>query len=122
MTLDVAALIREILVGVGVLLVGLGIFILCTKIGAVLTRLLGTLDVIDREVVALSAPVTTTLAHVGGIAGTADTTIARLGTAVGRLEDIATSASSTANLIGTTVAGVASGLRKPPRPGAGGLV
>ena len=99
-------------VGAGVFLIGLGIFILCTRIGGLFGRLDKTLDEIDRQIPALSAPIATTLTHVGGIADTADVTIARLGVAVAQLEGVAASATKTAAGVGTIVANVSAGLRK----------
>jgi hypothetical protein len=71
-----------------------------------------TLDEIDRQIPALSTPIATTLTHVGGIADTADATIARLGVAVGQLESVAAGATRTANTIGTLVSTVAENVRK----------
>ena len=99
-------------VGLGVLLIGIGIFVLCLRAGALLLRLGKTLDEVDRQIGTLSAPIATTLTHVGGIADTADVTIARLGNVVGRLENVATGATNTANLIGSTISGVAGARRK----------
>jgi hypothetical protein len=71
-----------------------------------------TLDEIDRQIPALSTPIATTLTHVGGIADTADATIARLGVAVGQLESVAAGATRTANTISTLVSTVAENVRK----------
>jgi hypothetical protein len=102
-------------VGVGIMsiLIGLGVLILCIRAGALLTRIGRTLDEVDRQIPVLSAPLATTLTHVGGIADTADSTLARLGVAVGQLEGVAAGASRTASTLGSLVATVASGLRKP---------
>jgi hypothetical protein len=70
-----------------------------------------TLDEVDRQIDNLSTPIATTLTHVGGIADTADATIARLGHVVGQLENVASGATKTANLIGATLGGV-TGSRK----------
>ena len=101
-------------VGVGVMaiLIGLGVLILCLRAGALLTRVGRTLDEVDRQIPVLSAPIATTLTHVGGIADTADSTLARLGVAVGKLEDVAAGASHTASALGSLVASATSGLRK----------
>jgi uncharacterized protein YoxC len=104
-------------IGIGSVLIGLGIFVLCVRAGALLTRLGRTLDEIDRQIPVISAPIATTLTHVGGIADTADATIARLGVAVGQLENVAAGASRTANTIGTLVSTVTSAVRKPKPPG-----
>jgi len=99
-------------VGLGVLLIGLGVFILCLRAGTLLLRFGRTLDEVDRQIDTLSVPINTTLTHVGGIADTADATIARLGAVVGKLENVASSATKTANLIGSTLGGVAGAARR----------
>jgi uncharacterized protein YoxC len=73
-------------VGLGALFVGLGIFILSVRAGALLARVGRTLDEVDKQIGTLSIPIATTLTHVGGIAGTADATIARLGSVVSHLD------------------------------------
>jgi len=94
--------------GAGALLSGLGVFIVCFRAGGLFTRLGRTLDEVDLQIATLSTPVATTLTHVGGIADTADTTLARLAAVVGQLENVASGASKTANLIGSTFSGVTS--------------
>ncbi len=102
-------------VGLGVLLIGIGIFILCLRAGTLLLRFGKTLDEVDRQLDTLSVPIATTLTHVGGIADTADATIARLGNVVGQLENVAKGATNTANLISSTISGVTNATRKPRR-------
>ncbi len=92
--------------------IGLGILILCVRAGGLIARIGRTLDEVDRQIPVISAPIATTLSHVGGIADTADSTLARLGVAVSQLENVASSASRTASTLGSIVATVASGLRK----------
>ena len=92
------ALIRDVLVGVGVLLIGIGVFIVCSALARTFARVNGTLDEVDRQIAALSRPVVDTLTHVGGIADTADETVARLGAVVGKLEDVAQGVGGTATL------------------------
>jgi hypothetical protein len=104
--------------GIGVLLIGLGIFFLCLRAGELLTRFGKTLNEVDKQIDALSAPVATTLTHVGGIADTADSTLARLAAVVGQLENVASGASKTANLIGVTISGVQSAMKAKPRDDA----
>jgi hypothetical protein len=116
-------IILDILVGVGALLIGIGIFMVCSSLSKVLTRLNGTLDEVDRQIGALSVPVVATLEHVGGIADTADATVARLGSVVATLEGVAGTVGNTAKLatdaitpglvnLGSTVTGVTAGLRR----------
>ena len=107
-------------VGLGALFVGLGIFILSVRAGALLARVGRTLDEVDKQIGTLSIPIATTLTHVGGIADTADATIARLGGVVSQLETVAARASKTATLIGTTLDSVSNAVRtksKPTDPG-----
>lgn len=107
-------------VGIMAVLFGLGFFIVCVRIGGLLGRIGKTLDEIDRQIPLLSSPIATTLTHVGGIADTADATIARLGVAVGQLENVAAGATRTANTIGVVVSNVAAGMRKPKSENAAG--
>lgn len=117
------ALIRDVLIGVGVLLAGIGIFIVSTALAKLFARVNGTLDEVDRQIAAVSGPVVETLGHVGGIADTADSTVARLGAVVGTLEGVAGGVGSTAKLasdavapalvnIGATLTGITAGLRR----------
>jgi uncharacterized protein YoxC len=101
--------------GLGVLLIGVGIFILCLRAGDLLTRFGRTLNEVDKQIDALSAPIATTLTHVGGIADTADSTLARLAAVVGQLENVASGASKTADLIGATISGVQSAMKSKTR-------
>jgi uncharacterized protein YoxC len=102
-------------VGLGALLVGLGVFVLCVRAGGLLGRVGRTLDEVDKQIGALSEPIATTLTHVGGIADTADTTIARLGSVVNQLENVAAGATKTANLINTTLNSVNNAVRSKPK-------
>ena len=110
-------------IGIGVLLIGVGIFVVCSALANFLKRLNGTLDEVDRQVGALAAPIVATLRHVDGIADTADVTIARLGGVVGSLESVAAGVSKTSALatnavaptivnLGATLTGISAGLRR----------
>jgi len=112
--------------GLGILLIGVGIFIVCLRLAAVLTRSMKTLDVVDQQLGNLSAPVAETLSHVGGIADTADQTVAKLSGIVGSLEGVAGSVERTASLaqeaiapslvnIGSTLTGVTAGIKRLAR-------
>lgn len=116
LTPESGSILMYVCFGLGVLLIGAGIFILCLRAGTLLTRFGKTLDGVDRQIDTLSAPVATTLTHVGGIADTADSTLARLAAVVGQLENVATGATKTANLIGVTISGVQSAMK--PKTGA----
>lgn len=115
-------LIFSVGAGLGVLLIGIGILVVCSAIAGTLRRLNTTLDEVDRQVAALSAPVAETLGHVGGIADTADATIARLSTVVASLEVVASGVVKTSGLaneavtpaivnVGATLTGLTAGLR-----------
>jgi hypothetical protein len=117
------ALIRDVLVGIGVLLIGIGILVVCLGLSNLLKRINGTLDEVDRQIAAVSVPVVETLGHVGGIADTADSTVARLAGVVGTLEGVAGGVGNTAKLasdavapalvnVGATLAGISAGLRR----------
>jgi hypothetical protein len=121
--IDWPHLIFSIGAGLGVLLIGIGIVTVCAAIANLLKRLNGTLDEIDKQIGALSAPVAETLGHVGGIADTADSTVARLGGVVGSLETVAGQVVATTGLVnsalrpsivnvGATLTGVSAGLRR----------
>ncbi len=109
--------------GVGAFLVGLGVFIGMMALAKTLGRVDKTLDTLDEQVAALGKPVSETLAHVGGIADTADQTIARLSGVVGSLEQVAASLARTTKLtqdavtpaivnVGATIGGISAGLRR----------
>lgn len=115
--------VLDVGVGVGVLLVGAGIFLAMIALARLFARLRLTLDEVDRQLAGLGKPVGETLEHVEGISATADATLAKLGGAVGSLESVATSVSSTTTLvrealspaivnIGATLSGVSAGLRR----------
>jgi ABC-type transporter Mla subunit MlaD len=117
------AIVLDIGVGLGVLLIGVGIFVVCSALARLFARLNGTLDEVDRQIAALSAPVVETLGHVGGIADSADTTVARLGAVVNTLESVAGSVGGTAKLasdavapalvnVGATLTGITAGVRR----------
>lgn len=109
--------------GVAAFLAGLGIFIAMVALARTLRRLDKTLDGIDEQVAALGKPVSDTLAHVGGIADTADQALARLSGIVSSLEQVAGSAAQGAKLtrealtpaivnVGATLGGISAGLRR----------
>lgn len=117
------AIVLDVGVGVGVFLAGLAIFVAMTALARTLRRLDKTLDGIDEQVAALGKPVSETLAHVGGIADTADQTIARLSGIVTSLEHVAGSLAQSAKLVqdalapaivnvGATLGGISAGLRR----------
>jgi len=117
------AIVLDIGVGVGVLLVGIAMMVAMSALAKTLARVNVTLDEVDRQLEAVGKPVGEALASVGGIADSADRTIARLTGVVKSLEDVAGHVSSTAQLtkdavtpaivnIGATISGVSAGLRR----------
>jgi ABC-type transporter Mla subunit MlaD len=117
------SIVLDVGVGIGVLLVGIGVLIACTSLAGTFKRLNVTLDVVDEQVQSLGRPIGQTLDHVGGIADTADQTLARLKGVVGSLETVAGTLGSTADLAkeavapaivnaGAALAGVTAGLRR----------
>ncbi len=121
--IDWPHLVFSVGAGVGVLLIGIGVLVVCSAIAGVLRRLNGTMDEIDKQIGALGAPVAETLSHVGGIADTADSTVARLGELVGSLEVVAAQVVKTSDLagravspaiinVGATLTGISAGVRR----------
>jgi uncharacterized protein YoxC len=119
--IDWPHLIFSVGAGLGVLFIGIGVLVVCSAIGNVLRRLNGTLDEIDKQIGALGAPVAETLSHVGGIADTADATVARLGEVVGSIEVVADQVVKTSGLaaravtpaivnVGATLTGISAGV------------
>ena len=117
------SLVLDIGVGVGVLLIGIAMMIAMIALAGTLGRVNITLGEVDKQIDGLGKPVADTLAHIGGIADTADRTIARLSGIVGSLETIAGSAARTADLaknavspaiinVGATISGISAGLRR----------
>ncbi len=117
------AIILDAGVGIGALLAGLGVFLGMRALAGTLARVNVTLDEVDRQIAAVGTPVTQMLSHVGGIADTADSTVARLSGVVKSLEDVAGSVASTAKLtqnavspalvnVGATLSGVTAGIRR----------
>jgi hypothetical protein len=121
--IDWPHLVFSVGAGLGVLLIGIGVLVVCSGIANFLRRLNGTLDEVDRQIGALSLPVAETLAHVGGIADTADATVARLSGVVGALESVASNVVKTSDLanravapaivnVGATLTGITAGFRR----------
>ena len=120
---ETGALILDILVGVGVLLAGIGVLIGMLAMKKTLGRVDVTLDVVDQQLRTLGEPVAGTLAHIEGIADTADKAVGRLGGVADSLERVADNVAQTATLLknavnpaivnaGTLLTGLSSGLRR----------
>ncbi len=125
------SIVLDVGVGVGVLLMGLGVFIAMRALAATLSRVNVTLDEVDRQVAGVGKPVADTLTHVNGIAGTADTTVARVSHVVESVESVAGSVANTAKLmatavsptlinVGATLTGISAGLRRLVRGSSDG--
>jgi uncharacterized protein YoxC len=110
-------------IGIGVFLVGVGALVAGIALARTLGRVNVTLDVVDEQMQSLGKPIGETLDHVGGIADTADQTLARLRGVVEAVEGVADSVSDTAELakgalapaienVGATIAGISAGLRR----------
>ncbi len=117
------SIVLDVGVGVGVLLAGIAALWGAGALAKTLARVNVTLDEVDAQLHAVGKPVTETLAHVGGIADTADQTLAKLTSVVATLEDVAGQVSQTASLtkealspaivnVGATITGVSAGLRR----------
>ena len=110
-------------IGLGVLLVGIGVLVAGIALARTLGRVNITLDVVDGQMQDLGKPIGQTLDHIGGIADTADQTLARLRGVVNAVEGVADSVSDTAELakgalapaienVGATITGISAGLRR----------
>jgi hypothetical protein len=128
---EYAPLILAVGVGLGALLIGIGVFIVCRRFAALATRMGGTLDEVDRQIAALSPPIAQTLSHIGGISDTADVTLAKLVGVVESLETVAANVTKTSTLaqeaiapslvnVGATLTGVTAGLRRFAQRGENG--
>ena len=84
-------------VGAGALLIGIGLFIVCLRTAKILSKAADTIDTVDRQLVVLTPPIVQTLNHMGGIANTADSTLARLTTVVDAVEGLAGGVAKSAN-------------------------
>lgn len=110
-------------IGVGVFLVGIAALVAGIAHARTLGRVNVTLDVVDEQLQSLGKPIGATLERVGGIADTADQTLARLRGVVEAVEGVADSVSDTAELakgalapaivnVGATITGISAGLRR----------
>lgn len=106
---EYGGIIRDVCVGIGALLAGLGVFIGMLALARALARLRATLDEVDRQLATVSAPVTSTLAHVDGVAKSLGDTA---GT-ISRTADLTRSAVvPTIVNLGATLGGISAGLRR----------
>ena len=102
-SLDWAVVFREVGIGLGVLLAGIGFLYASIQLGATLRRLGTTLDIVDRQVSQIGVPVTKTLERVSGIAATADDTLTRATRAVSALERVSSALAGGVELVGSAL-------------------
>jgi len=103
------SLVLDVLVGVGALLVGIGVFVGMLALAKTLGRLRITLDAVDRQLENIGPPVTNTLAHVDEVTRSLEDTADTLS----RTADLTRSAVVPAIVnIGATLGGVTAGLRR----------
>ncbi len=91
------SLVLNVGVGLGVFLMGVGIFWLCVRVAKAVTQATATLAALEQQVATLTPAVGETLAHLGGIASTADSTLTRLTSVVEAVEGLAGGVVKTAN-------------------------
>lgn len=102
-------LILDVLVGVGALLVGIGVFVGMLSLAKTMARLRTTLDGVDLQLENLGPPVSSTLNHVDGATKSLEETAGKLS----RTADLASSAVTPAIInVGATISGVTAGLRR----------
>jgi uncharacterized protein YoxC len=106
---EYGSLTLDVLVGVGALLVGVGVFIGMLALAKTLARLRTTLDGVDRQLENIGTPVTNTLAHVDQVTKSLEDTAG----ALSRTADLTRSAVVPAIVnVGATLGGVTAGLRR----------
>jgi uncharacterized protein YoxC len=106
---EYGSLILDVFVGVGVLLIGVGVFIGMLALAKTLRRLRTTLDEVDRQLENVSTPVRSTLAHVDRVTKSLEDTAGTLS----RTADLTKSAVVPAIVnVGATLGGITAGLRR----------
>jgi uncharacterized protein YoxC len=106
---EYGSLILDVLVGVGALLVGIGVFVGMLALAKALRRVSATLDAVDQQLANIGPPVTSTLAHVEDFAKSLEET----GSAVSKTADLTKSALAPAIVnCGAAIGGVTAGLRR----------
>jgi hypothetical protein len=110
----------DVLVGVGVLLAGAGIFIAMLALAKTLARLQTTLDGVDRQVENIGVPATSAMTHVDEVTRS----LGETANSLSRTADLTRSAVVPAIVnVGATLGGITAGLRrlvtgKIERPGS----
>jgi uncharacterized protein YoxC len=103
------SLILDVLVGVGALLAGTGIFVGMLALAKTLARVRTTLDGVDRQLENIATPVTDTLSHVDEVTKSLEDAVG----SIARTADLARSAVVPAIVnVGATLTGITAGLRR----------
>jgi len=98
-----------VLVGIGALLAGTGIFVGMLALAKTLARLRITLDGVDRQVESIGTPVTDTLFRIDGVARSVEDAVG----SIARTADLARGAVVPAIVnVGATLTGISAGLRR----------
>lgn len=106
---EYGSLILDVLAGVGVLLIGIGVFVGMLALAKTLGRLRQTLDEVDKQLDNIGTPVQSTLSHVDEVTKSLEDTAGTLS----RIADLAKSAIvPTIINVGATLGGVTAGLRR----------
>jgi hypothetical protein len=106
---EYGSLILDVLVGVGALLVGIGVFVGMLAFTKALKRLSATLDAIDRQVQHIGTPVSSTFAHVDDAAKSLGNSAATVSQTV---ELTRSALVPTIVNLGAAMSGVTAGLRR----------
>jgi len=94
---------------VGILLVGVGIFVAALALAKTLGRVRTTLDEVDKQLENVGTPVSNTLAHVDEVTRSIEETVGTLS----RTADLTKSAVTPAIInIGAAIGGISAGLRR----------
>ena len=102
-------LILDVLAGVGILLVGIGVFVAALALAKTLGRVRITLDEVDKQLESIGTPVSNTLAHVDEVTKSLEETAGTLS----RTADLTKSAVTPAIInVGATLGGITAGLRR----------
>jgi hypothetical protein len=103
------SLILDVLVGVGVLLIGIGVLVGMLALAKTLRRVQVTLDGVDRQVENIGPPVAMAISHVDGVTKSLEATAGSLSSTA----DLTKSALAPAIInVGATLGGVSAGLRR----------
>ncbi len=106
---EYGGLILDVLAGIGVLLIGIGVLVGMLALAKTLARVRATLDGVDRQVESIGPPVATALSNVDGVTKSFQQTAGSLS----RTAALTKSAiAPTIVNVGATMGGVTAGLRR----------